>query len=134
MNTFSKVSSVSDPATATGFGVALSWKAVSAFGGAGAALATIIVMLMMRPRSAREWAVALISTVVGSIAGGAALIMHYDLQSWFYSYPGLIGVLGLAFACGLPAWAVVRWVFNYIEKRRDASAIEVYDEVRSRLP
>ncbi|MEF8732069.1 MAG: hypothetical protein V5B40_09175 [Candidatus Accumulibacter meliphilus] len=27
----------------------------------------------------------------------------------------------LNFGCGLPGWATVRWVFNFIEKNRDAA-------------
>lgn len=48
-------------------------------------------MLMTRPGDAREWAVALISTFVVSLGGGAAAIMHYGLQSWLTSYVGLAG-------------------------------------------
>ncbi|MEF8732262.1 MAG: hypothetical protein V5B40_10215 [Candidatus Accumulibacter meliphilus] len=32
---------------------------------------------------------------------------------------GLVALGGLIFGCGLPGWAIVRWVFNFIEKNRD---------------
>lgn len=39
-------------------------------------------------------------------------------------------MLGLAFAFGLPGWAVVRWAFNLFDKRRKADLIEVMTELR----
>jgi hypothetical protein len=37
---------------------------------------------------------------------------------------------GLIFGCGLPGWAwIVGWVFNFIEKNRDAGIDEVAKEV-----
>lgn len=102
--------------------------------GLGAVLVTIVVMLMTPPRSPREWAVGLISTVFGSIAGGAAVVQHFGLLAWMDTGPGLVGVLGIVFACGLPAWAVVRWTFSFIEKRRDKDGAEVVSEVKGLLP
>ncbi|MDS4048167.1 hypothetical protein [Accumulibacter sp.] len=29
---------------------------------------------------------------------------------------GLVAMGGLIFGCGLPEWAIVRWVFNIIER------------------
>jgi hypothetical protein len=46
---------------------------------------------------------------------------------------GLLALGGLIFACGLPGWAIVRWVFNYIEKHRDASIDEVSTDVKDLL-
>lgn len=40
------------------------------------------------------------------------------------------GMLGLAFAFGLPGWAVVRWAFNLFDKRRKADLLEVMTELR----
>lgn len=112
------------------------WKAIGGVAGVaagGAGLAAIVVMCMTPPRSAREWAVGLISTVVGSIAGGAAVITHFELQAWMHSPTGLMSVLGLVFASGLPAWAIVRWLFTWIERRRDKDLAEVAEEVRRQI-
>lgn len=129
---------MTDPTTSGAAGAAAGWKLIGGAAGAlglGATAATIIVMLMTPPRSSREWAVGLISTVMGSIAGGAAVIEHFGLQAWMSSFNGLLAVLGIAFACGLPAWAVVRWVFTYIDKRRASDIAEIADEVmKRRLP
>ncbi len=96
-------------------------------------LAALVVMLMMWPRSRREGAVAFITTVVSSIGGGAAVVQHYGLQAWTYDYIGLVALGGLIFACGLPGWAVVRWLFNFIERRRDKDIAEVVGEVRKEI-
>lgn len=96
----------------------------------GAGLAAVVVMCMMTPRSPREWAVGLISTVVSSIGGGAAVIQHYGLEAWALKPAGLVAMLGLVFACGLPGWAIVRWLFNYIEAKRGATLADVVRDVR----
>ncbi|WP_313950603.1 hypothetical protein [Accumulibacter sp.] len=46
---------------------------------------------------------------------------------------GLVALGGLIFGCGLPGWAIVRWVFNVIEKNRDAGIAEVAKEVKEVL-
>lgn len=103
---------------------------LAAIGAIGAGLASIVVMCVMRPRTTAEWAVGLISTVVGSISGGAAVIQHFELQHWAHSPFGLVAMLGLVFACGLPAWAIVRWVFNYIDRRHDRDIAEILNEAK----
>jgi hypothetical protein len=75
---------MTDPASSGAAGAA-AFKAVggaSAVAAGGAGLAAVVVKLMTPPRSPREWAVGLISTVVASIGGGAATIEHFGLQHW----------------------------------------------------
>jgi len=123
---------MSEPVSGTAFSVA-GWKLLGGAAGAGAigaGLASIVVMCITTPRSPREWAVGLTSTVVGSIAGGSAVIMKFGLQSWAHDPFGLVAMLGLVFACGLPAWSIVRWVFNWIEKRKDKDLAEVVQDAR----
>jgi hypothetical protein len=74
-------------------------------------------MLMTRPRPRREWLVGLISTVVTGIGGVAIAVQSFRLQEWVNSVTGLVALGGLIFGCGLPGWAIVRWVFNFIEKK-----------------
>jgi hypothetical protein len=117
-------------------GAAAGWKLIGGAAGAygiGAALAAVVVMLMTPPRSPREWAVGLISTVVLSICGGAMVVERLGLHSWVLSTNGLLALLGLCFACGLPAWAVVRWVFTWMERRRGKDIGEVVAEVRGQI-
>ena len=105
--------------------------AAVAAGASGLAALVVMMMMMMRtPRSPREWAVGLISTVVSSVAGGAAVVQKLGLQAWTHDYIGLVALFGVVFACGLPGWAVVRWLFNFIEKRRDKDLAEVAEDVR----
>jgi hypothetical protein len=99
----------------------------------GATLAAVVVMLMTPPRSKREWAVGLISTVVSSVGGGAAVIQYFALHNWVQSQVGLLAMGGLIFACGLPGWALVRWLFNFIDKRRDAGIDEIARDVKEVL-
>lgn len=112
-------------------GVAVGGAAGVAVGASG--LAAVVVMLLMRPRTRGEWAVALITTLVASLTGGAAVVQHYGLQSWTETYIGLVALFGLVFACGLPGWALVRWLFNFIEKRRDRDLAEIVGEVKREL-
>jgi len=95
-----------------------------------ATLAAIVVMCITTPRSPKEWAVGIISTVVSSIGGGAAVIQYYDLQSWVNTPFGLIAMLALVFTCGLPGWAFVRWVFNYIIRNQNSTITDVIGDIR----
>lgn len=126
---------MADPAS-SGAASAVAFKAVggaSAVVAGGASLAAVVVMLMTPPRSPREWAVGLISTVVSSIGGGAAAIEHFGLHQWVNSPIGLCAIGGLIFASGLPGWAIVRWIFNFIDRNRDASIDQVARNVKEIL-
>ncbi|WP_299160958.1 hypothetical protein [Accumulibacter sp.] len=92
-------------------------------------LSGIVVMLMTPPRSTREWAVGLISTVLTGIGGGAIAVQYFRLQECVDSVTGLVALGGLIFGDGLPGCAIVRWVFNFIERNRDAGIGEVAKEV-----
>jgi hypothetical protein len=130
-----KAQTMSEPISGAAAG-AVGWKLLGGAAGAGAigaGLASVVVMCAMTPRSPKEWAIGIISTVMASIGGGAAVIQHYDLQFWANTPIGLIAMLGLVFACGLPGWALVRWLFNYIGKHKDADLAEVVKDVKGAL-
>lgn len=132
---------MTEPATSGAAGLA-GWKLVGGAAGvtAGAfGLAAAVVMLMTPPRSPREWAVGLISTLVSSIAGGAWLLHLLGLAD--LASTGVLGLavlFGLCFACGLPAWAVVRALFSWLGRREGKDlgelARDAADDVRSVLP
>ncbi|CAJ0717059.1 hypothetical protein LMG6871_02003 [Ralstonia edaphis] len=129
---------MSEPITTTAAGVAgvAAFKALGGFAavaGAATVLATIVVMVMTLPRARGEWAVALISTVIASLGGGATVIQYFGVAHWIGSTNGAMALGGVYFVCGLPGWAFVRWVFNFINKRRDADLAEVVDDVRGSL-
>lgn len=123
---------MSEPITGAAAGAA-GWKLLGGLVGIaaiGAGLASVVVMCAMTPRSPKEWAIGLISTIVFSIGGGAAVVQHYGLDAWAHTPFGLVAMLGLVFACGLPGWAIVRWLFNYIEAKRNATLADVVRDVR----
>ena len=117
-----------EPTSSSVAGAAAAYKAISGSAiaaASGATLAAVVVMLMTPPRTKREWAVGLISTVVSSIGGGAFTLEYFQFHQWALSTTGLCAMGGLMFACGLPGWALVRWIFNFIDKNRDASIDEI---------
>ncbi len=103
--------------TSSGVAGAVAFKAAGGAAAGGALLSTIVVMLMTPPRSTREWAVGLISTVVTGIGGGATAVQYFRLQEWVDSVTGLVALGGLIFGCGLPGWAIVRWVFKFLVEK-----------------
>jgi hypothetical protein len=129
--------------TSSGVAGLAGWKLIGGAAGAlgiGAALATVVAMCVTLPRTLREWAVALISTVVSSLGGGALVIVKFGLLDALGKsateldlFVQLLGVLGIVFACGLPGWAVVRWTFNWLEKRRDKDLGDIVGEVRGAI-
>lgn len=130
-----KANKMSEPLSGAAAGAA-GWKLIgglAGLGAIGAGLAAVVVMCAMTPRNPKEWAVGLISTVMFSISGGAAVIQKFELQAWAHSPFGLVAMLGLVFACGLPGWALVRWLFTYVEKRKDADLGDVVRDVKGML-
>ncbi len=123
---------MSEPTT-SGVAGAAAFKAAGGAAAGGALLSTIVVVLVSPPRSTRDWAVGLISTVVTGIGGGAIAVQYFGLQEWVDSMIGLVALGGLIFGCGLPGWAIVRWVFNFIERNRDAGIDEMAKEVKEML-
>ena len=67
------------------------------------------------------------------IGGGAIAVQYFRLQEWVDSVVDLVALGGLIFGCGLPGWAIVRWVFNFIDKNRDAGIDEVAKELKEVL-
>jgi hypothetical protein len=126
---------MSEPISAGAAGAA-GWKllgGLAGMGAIGAGLAAFVAMSLTKPRTDQEWRVALVCTIAGSIGGGSCLVSWLGIQHWARDPFGLAGMFGLAFACGLPAWAVVRWIFNYIGKRQDADIADVVKEVKGIL-
>lgn len=127
-----KVQNMSEPFSGTAAGV-VGWKFIgglAGMGAIGAGLAAFVVMAMTKPKSDQEWRVALICTLVGSIGGGAGLVRYLGIQHWAEDTFGMVAMLAMAFTCGLPAWALVRALFKYIDKRRDADLMELVKEAR----
>lgn len=115
----------------------------AALGGAvvgGLTLSALVVMLLKQPRTSREWAVALISTLVCSLGLGAWLVLYLGLHKAVGSGDdaevvfGLLQVGGTIFAAGLPGWVLVRIAFNTMAKYQDKAADDVYRAGKELLP
>lgn len=113
------------PLTAAG-GIAL-YK-LGAFGFV-AILAAVVVMAMTLPKTVREFVVAMISTTVASLCGGAFVVRWLEIGHWANDDVGMVAIGGLIFVCGLPAWVVVRAWFAWSEAKKDRQIDEIVDAV-----
>lgn len=123
---------MSEPISTSAGGVA-AWKllgGLAGMGAIGAGLAAFVVMAMTKPKDEQEWRVALACTLVGSIGGGAALVRWLGIQHWAQDPFGLVAMLAIVFTCGLPAWALVRALFIFINKRKDAGLDQIVKDVK----
>lgn len=98
-----------------------------------AALSTLVTMCVSPPESRKEWFVAITSTVISSICGGSYIVMRFGLQDWTDSYFGLSSLFGLVFACGLPGWSMVRWIFNSLRSKEGMEIEDVVVQVKEKL-
>lgn len=120
---------VTEPVSAGGVAVA---KVLAMIFGS-ATLAAIVVMVSIPPRSRGEWATALVCTVIASICGGSAAVMHFALQYWVNDFFGLIALGGLFFLCGLPGWVLVRWGFAWVVLNPTKSPFAFIREIRDEI-
>jgi hypothetical protein len=126
---------MSEPISGTAAGVA-GWKIIgglAGMGAIGAGLAAFVVMALTKPKTDQEWRVALICTLVSSIGGGSALVRWLGFQHWVEDPFGMVAMLAFAFACGLPGWALVRALFKYLDKKKDAGIDEIATDVKGML-
>lgn len=105
----------------------------------GFSFAAFIVMVMTHPRTTKEWAVALLSTLLGSFCGGASAIIYFQLYRHFVPGDPLMltlacfELIGVIFICGLPGWLLVRVAFNTMEAWKNKTAREVITDVKETL-
>ena len=71
--------------------------------------------------------------MVTGIGGGAIAFQYFYLHKRVDSVTGIVALGGLTFGCGLPSLAIVRGVFNFIEKNRDAGIDDVAEELKEVL-
>lgn len=96
------------------------------------AVATVVIMTRV-PRSRAEWVVGLTTTVIASLTGGSFLIVKLGLNDWANDWFGMMALGGFYFMAGLPGWAIVRWIFNYINLREDSSIVDVMREIKEEI-
>lgn len=114
---------MSEPLT----GAAGGWAIAKAIPILGPVLATIIVMCLATPTSRKEWIAALTSTVAMSLFGGSIIVDYFQLNF------GTMATTGLSFACGLPAWLVVRALFHWMNKNKQKDIAELAKEVAKQV-
>lgn len=130
-----KAQNMSEPISGTAAGVA-GWKIIgglAGMGAIGAGLAAFVVMSLTKPKTDQEWRVALVCTLVGSIGGGAALVRYLGIQKWAEDPFGMVAMLAVVFTCGLPAWALVRALFIFLDKRKDVGLDEIVRDAKEIL-
>ena len=126
-----KMLEMAEPTTSSAAGSFALYKLAIAFG-VPAGLAAIVVMLWIQPKSKREWAMALICTVVSSLCGGALAIDYLGLHHLAEGgISGLMAMGGIIFASGLPGWVIVRAGFAWAEKRQHMDIAELAEEAKS---
>lgn len=95
-----------------------------------AILAAIVVMAITPPRSFQEFVVGLISTVMASLTGGAALVRYMNLTELVNDPFGLATIGGIFFVCGLPGWLLVRAFFLWAQRRRHMDIAELLKDAK----
>lgn len=124
---------MSEPVSAYGVGALFKAFGLGIIIAVAMILVYLVVIMTRMPRTRQEWAVGLITTVVSSLAGGSFLIVKYQLHAWNSDIYGQMALGGFYFACGLPGWAVIRWIFNFINQRENANIIDIVREVRDEI-
>lgn len=97
---------------------------------AGAILAAIVVMAITPARNAREFIVGMVSTLVSSLSGGAALTRYLGLTELVNDPWGLATIGGLMFVCGLPGWLLVRAFFLWAERQKGVDLLQMLQALR----
>ena len=126
---------MTEPASSAAAG-AVGWKLIGGLAGIGslaAALAFFFVWCMNPPKSRKEMALTLVSTLISSGCGAAGLVKYWGIEVWMHDGFGLLALGGLFFACGLPGSALVTMVFTTMERRKDKDLAEIAAEVRKQL-
>ena len=118
---------MAEPVSSTGVAIAVKIYGIISI----ALLAWLVVVMTRLPRTKQEWVVSLITTVLGSITGGAFIIQKYNLHAWTDNHFGALAIGGVFFITGLPVWAITRWLFNYINDREGANIFQIVHEIRN---
>ena len=100
--------------------------------GLPAGIASVVVMLWVQPKSPREWTLALICTIAGSLYGGAYSVRHFGLQDWGQTFEGELALGGIRLLCGLPAWVIIRAAFLWVEKRKGKDIVELLTDAKEK--
>lgn len=119
--------------TSTGIAVLVKLYGILFILSVAAFLAWLVVIMTRMPRTRSEWVVSLITTLIGSLTGGAFIVQKFSLHIWAENPYGAVALGGVFFIAGLPVWAIIRWVFNYVNDREGMDIIEVIKEAKKAI-
>ncbi|MCJ0830496.1 hypothetical protein MN869_18965 [Acinetobacter sp. NIPH1876] len=121
---------MAEPVSSSAGAVAIKMYGLAAIIAVVVLLGYLVVVMTRMPRSRSEWVVSLITTVIGSIGAGGFIIQHFAMHDYATTWAGMCAIGGIFFTTGLPFWAIIRWTFNYVNDREDATILEVGKELK----
>lgn len=110
-------------------------KALPVFGklvaifGAGAAIATYLVMSNTKQGDDKEFRRALASTFTFAVFGGAGLIRWLNIGHWSNDFFGLVALCGIVILCGVPGWLIVKSYFNFANANQHSQLPELWKKL-----
>lgn len=116
------------------------WVGLGVLAFVAVSLAAALVMIATLPRTTKEWATALISTLFSSFGLGISVILYFDLHRRLWSFHdvelvlAMIQICSVLFVCGLPGWVLVRIAFNTMTKFKDKAGDDIYRDAKELLP
>lgn len=93
----------------------------------------LVVIIMKTPRTAKEWAVSLASTIMVSLGMGSATLIYFDLAYLIdmpHPFIGWVVIGVIMFMWGLAGWFLVRLGFRTMHASEDDDFFEVARKVR----
>lgn len=114
------------PSGVSGFD--LSWQFEYAVKTFYAFLGAVIAFLLVPPNNVKEALIRMSTSLICSFIFGPFLLIYLP-NSWVTS-----STIGPIYAlAGAPAWWVLGWIFNALERRRQKGIDEIYDEFGPRF-
>lgn len=96
------------------------------------AAACIIVMAMTRPKSNREFIVAITATIAGAYFGPSVVILLCGIDFSAISAIDQDKARSLlTIVCGLPGWVIVRACFNWSEINKTKTIVELVGQLKA---
>lgn len=98
---------------------------------------TSVMMALTMPTKRGDFFASIMATVFSSICGGAYVAVKTGMIDDLLAATteqqvmfALAPIIGIAFVCGLPAWAIVRGLFVWTEARKNKGIDVLVDDVR----
>lgn len=99
-----------------------------------------VVMSVTLPKTRGDFFASIMSTVFSSMCGGAYVATKFGMVDALLCAETDIGkmfalgaIVGVAFVCGLPAWALVRGLFVWTESRKNKGLDQIIHDAREAI-